>query len=384
VRRFQLFVLFLSVSTIFASLPAVGAVKAGTTCPRVGKVAVKSGKEFRCVKAGKKLIWRTAKKPVSAATPTPATTFKESRATQRPNSLMGLNPTDVMRVVMMEFKEFARESTLGVQINYQVGENISKEVVQFLKTGFDSGNRLFAGRFVNGAARPIFIGNEKDFDFIEAGISNLGDSSWGPRVKSEISRAGRSFTHGSASNSYIVIMFHSSFTLRDISYSYSDLAIHELTHAYQFDKLPANNQAGWKVFGCLWLEGHAEFVAQYRAWDREPDLEGFRRYYFNRDLKNDYKLDLSSKEKIISYFQLSEDVEGSRCKGMYSVGTMALEALAAVHGLEKIHDFYLEVSRGQERNGAFRETFGLSVEDFYSQVADYVISVQKKYGVIQG
>lgn len=79
-RRFRLFVLILSTSTIFASLPAVGAVKAGAACPRVGKVAIKSGNEFRCVKKGKKLVWVKSSKVVAApstpvANPTPSPTM---------------------------------------------------------------------------------------------------------------------------------------------------------------------------------------------------------------------------------------------------------------------------------------------------------------------
>ena len=68
-RRYRFFLLFLLTSTILSSLPAIGAVKAGATCPRAGKVAVKSGNEFRCVKKGKKLVWVKSSKEVAAPSP---------------------------------------------------------------------------------------------------------------------------------------------------------------------------------------------------------------------------------------------------------------------------------------------------------------------------
>ncbi len=68
-RRYRFFLLFLLTSTILSSLPAIGAVKAGASCPRAGKVAVKSGNEFRCVKKGKKLVWVKSSKEVAAPVP---------------------------------------------------------------------------------------------------------------------------------------------------------------------------------------------------------------------------------------------------------------------------------------------------------------------------
>ncbi|MFM7890180.1 MAG: hypothetical protein ACKO8S_05785 [Actinomycetota bacterium] len=83
-------------STILSSLPAIGAVKAGATCPRAGKVAVKSGNEFRCVKKGKKLVWVKSSKGVAApapsASPTPSLSPSPS-PTPTPSSPESVAPT---------------------------------------------------------------------------------------------------------------------------------------------------------------------------------------------------------------------------------------------------------------------------------------------------
>jgi M6 family metalloprotease-like protein len=51
----------------FLTVPAIAAVKAGASCPKVGKTSVASGKTFTCVKSGKKMVWN---KGVSVAKPT--------------------------------------------------------------------------------------------------------------------------------------------------------------------------------------------------------------------------------------------------------------------------------------------------------------------------
>lgn len=70
-RRFRFFSLVLSIFVLLSTLPAFSAVKAGATCSRAGKVATKSGKEFRCVKSGTRLVWRVVKR---APLPTPTQT----------------------------------------------------------------------------------------------------------------------------------------------------------------------------------------------------------------------------------------------------------------------------------------------------------------------
>jgi len=94
-RRYRFFLLFLFVSTILSTLPAIGAVKAGATCPRAGKVAVKSGNEFRCVKKGKKLVW--VKRSNVVATPAPSVSQAPSLSpTPSPTPTPSITPTPTL------------------------------------------------------------------------------------------------------------------------------------------------------------------------------------------------------------------------------------------------------------------------------------------------
>ena len=48
---------FALIASLLAGSVAVAAVKAGTTCGKVGTTSISSGKKFTCVKSGKKLVW---------------------------------------------------------------------------------------------------------------------------------------------------------------------------------------------------------------------------------------------------------------------------------------------------------------------------------------
>ena len=58
------------------TLPASAAVKAGSTCSKVGSVNTSGGKKFTCIKSGKKLVWYSGPDAAKrAATPKSPTSF---------------------------------------------------------------------------------------------------------------------------------------------------------------------------------------------------------------------------------------------------------------------------------------------------------------------
>lgn len=85
-------------------MPAVSAVKAGATCSKLGRVVVKSGSEYRCIKKGKKLVWKKFKlaqplpstSPVLTPTPTPTPT---PTATQTPTPTPTPSPSPTPTVI---------------------------------------------------------------------------------------------------------------------------------------------------------------------------------------------------------------------------------------------------------------------------------------------
>jgi M6 family metalloprotease-like protein len=66
--------LILAIGTSLSPSTAVGAVKAGAICKRVGESKKISGTTFKCVSQGKKKVWTRVIKPTSQPTPTPTPT----------------------------------------------------------------------------------------------------------------------------------------------------------------------------------------------------------------------------------------------------------------------------------------------------------------------
>ena len=360
-----------------ALVPAIGqaAIKDGGSCKKLGSsTTTNSGITYKCSKSGSKKVWRFVK----SATPAPSAT--PSRIAT--GNFGELDPTKAMRIVMSEFVAFPKATGDRANVTIIRGPNVGLPVYEFFAAELKSASDFFAGRFVKSVKRTFFIGNEEDAEFVAEEVIRLGDVDLAARIRDGKARMGKNFSSAQAGERIGLILSNSNIDISSLKYNYSDLGVHEFAHMYQYEKTPASQQSGWETFGCLWTEGHAEFIAQYRAWKSEAALEGFRNYYFNRDIKRDYGLVLDSREKVIDYLKASEDVAKSRCKGMYSIGTIVLEGLVAVHGLEKVHDFYLGISSGVDRSAAFRNIFGLSVDDFYTQISDYVLKVQRKYGVI--
>jgi hypothetical protein len=63
-------------AVLIASIPAVGAVKAGANCKKLGQTRISQGKTFLCVKSGKQLVWSKAKSvnPIVVPSPSPSLT----------------------------------------------------------------------------------------------------------------------------------------------------------------------------------------------------------------------------------------------------------------------------------------------------------------------
>ena len=78
-RSWQILLISLAISLpVFATPNSLAAIKAGTTCPKVGKTSTYLSKKFTCIKSGKKFVWdKGVKIPVVVppkSTPTPSDT----------------------------------------------------------------------------------------------------------------------------------------------------------------------------------------------------------------------------------------------------------------------------------------------------------------------
>jgi M6 family metalloprotease-like protein len=77
-NKFVTYLLAILIPISFGLLPAQAAVKAGSTCPKAGMTSTSAGKNYTCIKSGKKLVWDSG---VVIAKPATAT---QSKSVQLP------------------------------------------------------------------------------------------------------------------------------------------------------------------------------------------------------------------------------------------------------------------------------------------------------------
>jgi hypothetical protein len=73
----KLFIALIVSNLFLGQFSAVAAVKAGSSCSKLGITSTHAGKKYTCIKSGKKLVWNKGvaiAKPVPAVTPTPTPT----------------------------------------------------------------------------------------------------------------------------------------------------------------------------------------------------------------------------------------------------------------------------------------------------------------------
>jgi hypothetical protein len=105
-------VVTLTINCNFAS----AAVKAGSSCSKIGAKATVSGKKYTCIKSGKKMIWNKGVKikqsssVVAGVCPPPSAADKTEISALRANSLVTMG------------EDFAEQCAASLDWDYRVGE----------------------------------------------------------------------------------------------------------------------------------------------------------------------------------------------------------------------------------------------------------------------
>jgi hypothetical protein len=152
------------------------AVKTGATCKREGQVSKKSGKEYTCIRKGKKLVWSkgvTIKTAAPAATPTPSPSSSPSPSAT-PNATASPTPTPTVTQVQLpsegslcpKIGEKVFSSTGYMRCSWAGHANTTEEAIQRLVWRYGSINTVSTSKSNKYAVTPV----------AEASCSNSGDS----------------------------------------------------------------------------------------------------------------------------------------------------------------------------------------------------------------
>lgn len=372
---------------VLAGAPAQAASpKAGAACSKAGitkvvKAGAKSTK-FTCVKSGKKLSWNrgvvTIAKPKVA--PTPAATAI---------SVITLDNLDAIwtsKVALSKIQEKLAKlpETIFEPEIIKSPTTKSAEVELELKL-LKPAIKLFQKEFLPTKFQVVMFTNE-DAQWAKQALSTYGGNfpfDLGEEITKRSSGNKRcNFAFATMTPNRLPIYYECTDTrqLRD-PFSYQTPP-HEYFHLV--------HQALAPVRLPVWLtEGSASFFGEmlgYRSftntaerklqqgfntgYDFDPDNLGFDPKRFETWLRTAKPAEVSNIFKILE----TEPTRARRFYAEYALGSWATEALVAVYGVDGFMKLWPLLGSGQSFEVAFKNTFGLTPDEFYVKLTPYLNS----------
>lgn len=375
------------------SMPAFAAVKAGATCPKVGKTSVASAKTFTCVKSGKKLVWN---KGVAIAKPVAA-----------PSATPSASPKPVAAKVPAMPTSFA-----DLEENYQGIPYATWEKIQNNLALHKSSDLKIS--FIFGPTTPQRYPNQWTIDAVTLGSRVMGaqkqpaevkfvqynkeDVPWA-RTEAEkyISpfRLGMSFPDQAAEKCAVVdcdgavtnIASDIGLVLVGVANPVNRFNIqkfngqndlHEYTHAVQGMVFKGKTQSPPPVLmPCWYSEGQPQAVSIPTVAKSAEDYVKIRKGWMtdNRWVLKDYE-----PETIQQFLKDNMKVPcpGSSYAMVFSLGYIVMDALVAVGGIDKTFDVLTARADGLSFEDAFKKVYGISWDEASVVLSKTVSKIYKE------
>lgn len=363
--------LFLTISFI----PAYSATppKAGSACSKLGTTKTHQGKNYTCVKSGKKLIWSkgvVVKKaaPSWPSTPTPTPTPTPSLSANSTNFLPWTEDVTskiVSDAAQKSFSDWARVQTGQPKHLFFSESAIHPNRLKSLRTADDLGSKLFSPLLPERTV--TVIGNSPSW--VSSKLNDNGGN-YGSCVGFS-GNAGLNYClDGGPSHGYVVTG-DAVYDPRNPGNDGAALLAHEYFHLVQWGLSGTNKQPFVKgrsaetnsLFPAWFSEGTADFVGYSIAamsqgalyWD---GYEAMFRYApqspeNNRNSLEDYELRTGQDNKTPTY--------------PYTVGRIATEYLIASIGFENMLKIWIDFRTTRNFERSFEKNVGISKKEFYKR-----------------
>ena len=363
----------ISEAPTFAATP----VKAGSVCSKQGKKTVYQGKSYTCIKSGKKLVWSKGvlvTKPISPPTPVVPVVPGFIAPTNPPKTIADLDPATAWYFAWKSMDEFRRKNaSKSTLIDFVLAPNARLDVKDVIAEGLNAGATFWNDFWTPEAPLKVFIGTEKDLDFWKA---NQKADEYARTVES-FSRFGSLNNAAGAgwdSPSYPNMDFYygSALTAADVRKDSWQTGPHEYTHIVQ---QTMGHVFGMSGIGSPWImEGQAEHVGLFLTHQKPEDYVSYRNARLTNQWTWGSTRTLTSPQEIVDAMTYGSPKNDQM--SYYSYGMAAWEALVAIHGHQKVLDYFKDVKSGVLWRTAFVTHFGITSEEYLTQVAPYLAKLR--------
>lgn len=419
------------------SIPAFSASIAGTKCSKAGSTKTASNIKYTCVKQGSKLVWNKGVviKPTTKATPAPTTYPSPSAApkfdeetirvgeqctsdyrgktvvnskgafickhdeisafrwftaelpkpietpkptpTASPSAVVkGLNGYKYYGNVYEELKKYLSPDYSTLRITFHISDEAKKRPIQTYLDSVALGARLWYQDF-NNADVNIILFTEKDGEWIDQKQSQLMGN-W-LLLPGQL-QSNRMKTYGCHVGGFyfpnIVLGCVNPEMHSDDLFAASMMFVHEFAHLSGFtSKQLSSTPIGDKSrFRPAWVEeGGGTFFGNFGAYVLDPTFAADRENFY--DLMQT-TVNRKSREDVIAMYKTLESTNygDKTVQDAYFLGSIGFEYLAKEYGVQKIFDANRLFFKGNTWAYAFQTTYGISLDTFYSKMADIVVT----------
>jgi hypothetical protein len=376
-------VLALGVSPSISS----AAVKAGATCKKEGQVSKKAGKEYTCIKKGKKLVWSKGvviKSAAPAVTPTPTLTpapIPTPTVTQPPKALTPLeklNADIYQRYVLAQKK-------ISPSFNFVRCPNANKDMAEITEKAYIDAYSFWVPIYKATAKVNWLLMSEKDWDcWYETTATFEGPN--------PISRSWNVWNRNTGILGHCNVnslafcgygtgvreggMF-AQYNLFGSDYKVAPTPLtvhHETVHIYQ-SQLMSDNHLTSKTnsAACWFIEGQANLFGAPIATKGDPTT--YRNFEINRLLKVYPRGSSYTKEEWVDVFNTLKK-PGDFCfknELGYSLGWFALEWTYLNYSIEEMHVFLEAMAKGLTWEQAIQQVLKMDEQTYYGKIAQYFV-----------
>ena len=375
--------LTLSTNTSISS----AAVKAGATCKKAGQVSKAAGKEYTCIKKGKKLVWSKGvviKSAAPAVTTTPTLTpapIPTPTVTQPPKAL---TPLEKLNADIYQRYVLAQKN-ISPSFNFVRCPNANKDMAEITEKAYIDAYSFWVPIYKATAKVNWLLMSEKDWDcWYETTATFEGPN--------PISRSWNVWNRNTGILGHCNVnslafcgygtgvreggMF-AQYNLFGSDYKVAPTPLtvhHETVHIYQ-SQLMSDNHLTSKTnsAACWFIEGQANLFGAPIATKGDPTT--YRNFEINRLLKVYPRGSSYTKEEWVDVFNTLKK-PGDFCfknELGYSLGWFALEWTYLNYSIEEMHVFLEAMAKGLTWEQAIQQVLKMDEQTYYGKIAQYFV-----------
>ena len=362
---------------------AAATIKAGDTCPKLGKITTQNNIKYFCIKKNNKLVWnkgvKTAVKVTPAPTPTP--TPKPS-PTPTPNTLEAL-----AKMNLNIYNRYLKaDKKISPSFNYVRCPNVDPAMAAITENAYIDAYSFWATIYKSSAKINWLLMSEKDWTcwYDTTAIfegPNSVSRSWKVWNK-DTGVLGHCFVSSGAFCGYGTGVreggIFAQYNMIGSNYKIapSELTVHhETVHNYQA-QLVADNYQTSKIstLACWFMEGQANLFGVPIATKGNPTSH--RNFEISRLLKVYPKGASYTKEEWLDVLNKLKTGNGEFCFNNelgYSLGWFALEWTYMNYSIGKMHNFLETIDKGSTSEEAIQSYMKMDEQAYYGKIAQYFV-----------